>query len=163
LLTPTGPGTFGGVEAALGLAPNSIFAPGLLTSEAFSYDNESFSIFGTVDFEVTDRLTLTAGFNYTDDKKDFALSSTAFDPLANVNLVDAFIVGGIAQALMVPPGQVDAATIAGFAGNPMTAPIFAGISAAAIDPAQNQLFSRFPIPTAVSKYSQCGGTWQNQR
>ena len=133
------PSVFNGVEAALGLPQESIFLTPLLTSETFSMDNTSWSIFGTVDFEPVDGLVFTAGFNYTDDKKDFALSQTSFDPLGQVNLVDAFIVGGIAQALMVTPGSVDAATIAGFASNPATAPIFQAITAAAIDPAQNPL------------------------
>ncbi len=133
------PSVFNGVEAALGLPQESIFLMPLLTSETFSMDNTSWSIFGTVDFEPVDGLVFTAGFNYTDDKKDFALSQTSFDPLGQVNLVDAFIVGGIAQALMVAPGSVDAATIAGFASNPATAPIFQAITAAAIDPAQNPL------------------------
>ncbi len=145
LLTPTGPGTFQGVEAGLGLPLNSIFSPGLLTSEAYTLDNESYSIFGSVDFEVTDKLTLTGGFNYTDDSKDFSANLTAFDELANVNLVDAFIVGGIAQALMISPADVDAATIAGFASNPATAPFFAGITAAALDPAQNPLLGLAPF------------------
>ena len=133
------PSVFNGVEAALGLPQESIFLTPLLTSETFSMDNTSWSIFGTVDFEPVDGLVFTAGFNYTDDKKDFALSQTSFDPLGQVNLVDAFIVGGIAQALMVAPSSVDAATIAGFASNPATAPIFQAITAAAIDPAQNPL------------------------
>jgi len=145
LLTPTGPGTFGGVEGALGLPVGSIFSPGLLTDEAFTLDNESYSIFGTVDFDVTDRLTLTAGFNYTDDSKTFTADFTAFDELSNLNLVDAFIVGGIAQALSISPAAVDAATIAGFASNPATAPFFAGISAAALDPAQNALLGLAPF------------------
>jgi len=85
--------SFNTVEAGLGFAQNSIFTPGFLTDETFELDNEAFSIFGTLDFEVTDRLTLTAGFNYTDDKKDFTATMTAFDPLGQVNLVDAFIVG----------------------------------------------------------------------
>lgn len=135
------PSVFNGVEAALGLPQESIFLTPLLTSETFSMDNTSWSIFGTVDFEPVDGLVFTAGFNYTDDKKDFALSQTSFDPLGQVNLVDAFIVGGIAQALMVAPGSVDAATIAGFASNPATAPIFQAITAAALDPAQNPLLA----------------------
>jgi outer membrane receptor protein involved in Fe transport len=56
-------------------------------------DNTSYSIFGTVDFEPTDGLVFTAGFNYTDDSKDFALAQVSPDPLGQVNLVDAFIVG----------------------------------------------------------------------
>ncbi|MEZ5695095.1 MAG: TonB-dependent receptor [Sphingomonadaceae bacterium] len=99
---------FNGVELALNLPQNSIFSPGLLTSEQFAMDNTSYSLFGTVDFEVTDRLTLTAGFNYTKDKKDFALNAIAYDELANINMVDAFIAGAI--------GSTDPAVIAAFAG-----------------------------------------------
>jgi len=92
------PQVFNGVEAALGFPQNSIFSPGLLTDEAFALSNEAYSIFGTVDFEVIDGLTLTAGFNYTDDKKDFTASATAFDELGQVNLVDAFIAGAIGSS-----------------------------------------------------------------
>ncbi|MDJ0642204.1 MAG: TonB-dependent receptor [Erythrobacter sp.] len=133
------PSVFNGVEAAIGLPQESIFLTPLLTSEQFSMENTSWSIFGTVDFEPFDGLVLTAGFNYTDDEKQFALAQQSFDPLGQVNLVDAFIVGGIAQALMIPPGQVTPDVIAGFASNPATAPFFQGITAAALDPAQNQL------------------------
>ena len=83
--------TFNQIEGALGLPQNSIFSQGLLTSEQYSMDNTAWSVFGTVDFEPIDGLVFTGGFNYTDDKKDFALSGQAFDELANVNLVDAFI------------------------------------------------------------------------
>jgi outer membrane receptor protein involved in Fe transport len=85
------PMVFNGVEAALGLPQNSIFSPGLLTAEQFSMNNEAWSVFGTVDFEPADGLVFTAGFNYTDDRKNFALSQQSFDELSNVNLVDAFI------------------------------------------------------------------------
>ena len=128
-----------GAERGLGIPVGSIFGGDFLTRENFSLDNESYSIFGTVDFEPTDGLVFTAGFNYTDDSKDFAINFVAGDPLANINLVDAFIVGGIAQALRIPPAQVTPAVIAGFAGNPATAPFFNGIAAAAQNPAQNPL------------------------
>lgn len=137
VLGGAGPTTFDGVEAALGIPSGGIFAPGLLTDESFTFGNESFSIFGTLDFEVTDRLTLSAGFNYTDDSKDFAINFNALDPLANINLVDAVIVGQIAGATMTPPGQIDAAAIGAFAAaNPAA---FGAIAAAATDPAQNPL------------------------
>ena len=87
------PSIFNGVEAGLGLPQESIFLTPLLTSEQFSMDNTSYSIFGTVDFEPVDGLVITGGFNYTDDKKDFALAQQSFDPLGQINLVDAFIVG----------------------------------------------------------------------
>ena len=139
------PSVFNGVEAALGLPQESIFNQPRLTAEQFSMDNQSYSIFGTVDFEPFDDLVLTAGFNYTDDKKDFALAQQSFDPLANINLVDAFIVGGIAQALQIAPGQVTPEVIAGFASNPATAPIFGAIAGAAQDPTQNPLLALQPF------------------
>jgi outer membrane receptor protein involved in Fe transport len=86
------PTLFNGLEASFGFPQESIFATPLLTSEQFSMDNTSWSIFGTVDFEPLDGLIFTAGFNYTDDSKDFALAQQSFDPLAQVNFVDAFIV-----------------------------------------------------------------------
>ena len=139
------PSVFNGVEAALGLPQESIFTSPLLTDERFTLDNTAYSVFGTVDFEPADGLVFTAGFNYTDDEKTFTASQTSFDPLANINLVDAFIVGGIAQALQIAPGDVTPDVIAGFAGDPNTAPIFAGIAAAAQDPAQNQLLGLAPF------------------
>lgn len=83
--------SFNAVEAPLGLPAGSIFSAGPLTAEQFSMDNRAVSVFGTVDFEPADGLVFTAGFNYTDDKKDFALSQQAFDELANINPIDTFI------------------------------------------------------------------------
>ncbi len=131
------PGTLGFVEGQLGLPVGSIFSAGPLTAEQFTLDNTSWSIFGTVDFEVTDWLTLTGGFNYTDDEKDFTLAQQSFDELSNISLVDAFIVGGIAQATMTPPNQIGPAQIAAFAAaNPAA---FGGIAALATNPATNPL------------------------
>ncbi|GAA0470188.1 TonB-dependent receptor [Parasphingorhabdus litoris] len=93
------PSVFNGVEAGLGLPQESIFNTPLLTSEQFSMDNTSWSIFGTVDFEPIDGLVFTGGFNYTDDSKDFALAQQSFDPLGQVNLVDAFITGATGGAV----------------------------------------------------------------
>lgn len=104
-------------------------------SEAFEYDNEAFSIFGQVDFEVTDRLTLTAGFNYTDDSKKVSSNVVSTDIFSSIDL-DApqyapfrnqlLIVGGLA-----PFGVdgTDPAAVGAFASNPATAPIFQQIVA----------------------------------
>jgi len=94
--------TFNTVEAALapfGVQQNSIFAAGPLTAEDYSMSNEAVSVFGTLDFEPIDGLVFTGGFNYTDDKKDFALSGQAYDPLSNINVVDAFITLATAGAV----------------------------------------------------------------
>ena len=137
------PSVFNGVEQALGLPQESIFLTPLLTNENFSMENTAWSVFGTVDFEPADGLVFTAGFNYTDDSKDFALSQNSFDPLANINLVDAVIVGQIAAATMTPPGNIGPAQIAAFqAANPAA---FAAIAAAATNPAQNPLLALQPF------------------
>ena len=131
------PGTFNFVEATLGLPQNSIFTPGPLTAEQFNMSNQAISIFGTFDFEPIDGLVFTAGFNYTDDRKKYDLAMQAFDPLGQVNLADAFIVGGIAQATGTPPGNIGPAQIAAFQqANPAA---FAQIAGAAVDPATNGL------------------------
>ncbi|NVD43577.1 TonB-dependent receptor [Qipengyuania atrilutea] len=129
------PGTLGGIEGLFGFEPGSIFEQGPSTFEFFTLDNESYSIFGTVDFELTDRLTLTGGFNYTDDKKDFTLEQQSLDPLANVSLVDAFI----SQAL----GTRDPAQIGAFAAaNPAQ---FQQIALLATNPASNPLLALRPL------------------
>ncbi len=120
--------TFNTIEGALGLPQNSIFSAGPLTAEAYSMDNKSWSIFGTVDLEPVDGLTITGGFNYTDDKKDFALSGQAFDELSNVNVVDAFITGATGGTVT---------TRAQFQALP--AATRAALAAAAFNPAANPL------------------------
>ncbi|MEP0190478.1 MAG: TonB-dependent receptor [Erythrobacter sp.] len=87
------PTLFNGLEASFGFPQESIFNSPLLTEETFFMNNTSWSVFGTVDFEPIAGLVFTGGFNYTDDSKDFGLSQTSFDPLAQVNFVDAFITG----------------------------------------------------------------------
>ncbi len=90
-----------GVEQALGFEPNTFFGDQVVIDETFEQDNESFSIFGTVDFDVTDKLTLTVGGNYTDDNKDVAVSTVNNDIFSNLDLLGAdgvtvLTVGGLA-------------------------------------------------------------------
>lgn len=131
---PPVPGTFSFVESQLGLQDGSIFSPGPLTRESYSMDNTSWSIFGTLDFEPIDGLVLTAGFNYTDDEKDFALSQTSFDELSNLNLVDAFIFAATGGTVSTP---------AQFAALPQANQD--ALRAAALDPAVNQLLGLAPF------------------
>lgn len=127
------PTLFNNLETTFGLPQESIFNTPLLTTETFSMDNEAWSIFGTVDFEPVDGLVFTVGGNYTDDKKDFALSQTSFDPLAQINFVDAFITGASAANPALPL-ITDRATF-----QALPAATQAALLAAATDPAQNPL------------------------
>jgi outer membrane receptor protein involved in Fe transport len=133
------PLVFNGVEQALGLPQNSIFSPGPLTAEQFAMDNKSWSVFGTVDFEPADGLVFTAGFNYTDDRKDFALAQQSFDELANINLVDAFITG----ATVANPNLPDVFNRAQFQALPGA--VQQQLLAAATNPATNALLGLTPF------------------
>ena len=124
------PGTLSFIEGALGVEPNTFFRPGALTAEQFSLDNEALSLFGTFDLALGDRITLTAGFNYTTDEKNFALSQQSFDVLSSLNFVDIGIIQGSGGTVTTPeqfralPEAVQAALLAG-ATNPATNPLLA--------------------------------------
>ncbi len=127
--------TFNQIEGALGLPQNSIFSAGPLTSETYAMDNKSWSVFGTLDFEPLDGLIFTAGFNYTDDKKDFALAGQAFDELANINLVDAFITRFLTGGAVTNRAQFQA----------LPAANRAALAAAATNPAINPFLGLTPF------------------
>ena len=55
------------------------FTPGTGVFGDYTMDNQSYSIFGQFDFEITDRLTLTGGIAYLHDKKEAVGVSTLTD------------------------------------------------------------------------------------
>lgn len=123
------------LEAALGAPSGSFFRAGDGMDEYYGMKNTAWSIFGTLDFEVTDRLTLTLGGNYTKDKKRFTTDVTSTDVFSGINL-DApdyapfrnqLILGGALQQAGVNPN--DPAAVLAFATNPATAATFAQFQA----------------------------------
>ena len=64
------------VEGLIGIPDGSFFQNNSGSSDISTLDNESFSIFGQADWHVSDAVTLTLGFNYTEDEKDFTIDST---------------------------------------------------------------------------------------
>jgi len=63
-------------------------------------DNQSISFFASLDWHITDRLTLSGGINYTDDEKDFSITSTTTE--VRGNLVIPGLVPGALLGLPVP-------------------------------------------------------------
>jgi iron complex outermembrane recepter protein len=123
-------GTFGTLEGAPARYVGTFFRAGDGLDEAYRLKDEAFSIFGTVDFEVTDRLTLSLGGNYTKDRKNFSTNVISTDVFSGINL-DApqyapfrnqLLLGGALQQAGVNPNNP--AAVAAFATNPATAPIF---------------------------------------
>ncbi len=129
------PGALSGVEAALSLPIGLTFGQeGQGPTAEFGQDNQAWSVFGTLDFHLTDRLTATLGLNYTEDEKDAFYRQTNTDIFSGIDLVQL----GFGQALAgAGVNPTDPAAIAAFAqANPA---LFAAIQAGAQDPAQNPL------------------------
>ncbi len=61
--------------------------PGQGAFDSFRMKDKSYSLFGNIDFEVTDRLTLTAGVNYTDDRKTVRSNSVSTDAFSALDLI----------------------------------------------------------------------------
>ena len=78
-----------GVEAVVGTPGQPFFGDQVFINETIRQENESFSIFGTLDFDVTDKFTITVGGNYTDDSKDVTFSQTNNDLFSNLTLTGA--------------------------------------------------------------------------
>ena len=78
--------TFGALEGNPAKYTGSFFRAGDGLDEAYRLKDEAFSIFGTLDFEVTDRLTFTVGANYTKDKKRFSTNVISSDVFSGINL-----------------------------------------------------------------------------
>ncbi len=54
--------------------------------EAYKLESEAISLFGQVDFEITDGLVLTVGGNYTDDSKTYATNAVSSDVFSSIDL-----------------------------------------------------------------------------
>lgn len=117
-------GAFGGSDFAAGLAAspavyaNTFFASGTGYDEVYTFSNEAFSIFGTVDFEISDGLVLTGGLNYTNDRKNFSNDVLATETYSSIDF-DAPQYAAFRQTLLEGAG-VDPATAAFLAANPTT-------------------------------------------
>ena len=62
------------------------FQPGQGILIPFKLKQDSFSIFGQVDYEVTDKLTLTGGLAYLSDRKKASSDIVLDDPFSSLNL-----------------------------------------------------------------------------
>ncbi len=94
----------GVLEPAVGFAPGTVGANGTGTIESVGQDDKAFSLFGTTDWHITDRLTASVGLNYTTNEKESRLNIQSTDALAAVDLTQAgynAIIVTAAQGAMV--------------------------------------------------------------
>jgi len=106
------------LEALTGQVPGSFFNADTTTREAFTQDNQAYSLFATVDFHISDKMTLTAGLNYTNDDKTVTGSTVNGDIFSSVDLFTANG-GAVPQAFFAQ----------GFTGQTGLAPTAANIAA----------------------------------
>ena len=69
----------------------------------FLYDNEAISLFGQLDFAITDNLTFTVGGNYTNDKKSVIQNNVSTDVFSGIDLVQAGVAAGVPATLAANP------------------------------------------------------------
>lgn len=109
-------GTFGALEGNPAKYIGQFGAAGQGLDEVFTLKDTAYSIFGTVDFEITDKLILTGGFNYTKDKKRFSGNINSTDVFSGIDF-NAPAYAPFRRALLIG-GGVDPATATFLAANP---------------------------------------------
>ncbi|MEM7327689.1 MAG: TonB-dependent receptor [Pseudomonadota bacterium] len=81
-------GAFALVESIVGVPVGTSFGQdGQGPIANAGQENRAWSIFGTLDFHVSDRLTATVGINYTEDEKDAFYTQTNTDTFSGLDLV----------------------------------------------------------------------------
>ena len=89
----TGKSNLYALEFLQSLATPTLVKPGVTYFQAgqgiddyYKMKQESYSLFGQVDYRVTERLTLTGGLAYMKDKKDTRSNVVLHDPFSSLNL-----------------------------------------------------------------------------
>ena len=71
------------LAAGIGQLVGTWFVPGTgLPNESFAMDGVATSIFAQMDYNLTDKMSVTLGLNYTEDKKTVVSDVTVVDPFA---------------------------------------------------------------------------------
>jgi iron complex outermembrane recepter protein len=102
---------------------------GLGRFENYDYKNEAFSIFGNVDFEITDKLTLSGGASYTIDRKSVITNNSTTDTFSTIDMIQTAAAAGIPGT--IPAGTFPGQTAALF---PRTTPCATGAPAGTCNP-----------------------------
>lgn len=78
-----------GAEVILGLPIGTIFSDDVSIREFFTQENDSISLFANIDYELSDRLTLSVGGAYVEDNKEVAIRTENNDAFSNLTLQGA--------------------------------------------------------------------------
>lgn len=108
----------GGANGVPDLFTGQFFRAGDGMAEDYRLKNKSWSIFGNVDFDITDRLRLTLGGNYTQDRKRFGANIVSNDVFSSVDFDDPIYEATRALALGLLQPDLTPAEVAFLAANP---------------------------------------------
>lgn len=89
-----------GLEASLGLPAGTLLQAGQGQVISTKQDSEVTTVFGQLDWQIADRLTLTAGLAHATVKKNVSIDQTDTDVFSSLNFVDI----GFAGAFMALTG-----------------------------------------------------------
>lgn len=132
-------------EGALGIPGGTFFAQGTGVAETAGQDDTALSLFGTYDWYMTDRASLTLGLNYTSNEKEAFASQANSDVFSQLDFVGIGFAGAF-QALT--GGQLPTPeNIAAFPAQAQAAGAISttDCSAANPPPACNQLLGLQPL------------------
>ncbi|MDH5501759.1 MAG: TonB-dependent receptor, partial [Gammaproteobacteria bacterium] len=96
-------GNVSALEAGLGLPAGTFFASGQGNFENAGQDDRSYSVFGQIDWHMTDRVTMTLGANYTNDKKDAFVNMNNTDVFSSLSMVQVGFGLAFQQLTGLPP------------------------------------------------------------
>lgn len=87
------------ISQATGTTPPTLGGAGQGLTDNSSQDNTAWSVFGTVDLNLTDRLTATFGISYTEDEKQVSLNAVSTEALSSLNLEQLGYAATLSQLL----------------------------------------------------------------
>jgi iron complex outermembrane receptor protein len=121
------PATFNQLEGLLGLPAGTFFRSGTGSFIDTRQDNQAYTLFGQLDWEMTERLTFTGGIAWTKSDKDVSLAQTNTDAFGQVDLVQLGFAGAFQALTGLPPTP-------GNLGNPALRPAALAADAISVTP-----------------------------
>jgi len=85
----------------------TFLAEGTGSQETATLDNDSYSVFGQLDYALTDNLTGTIGINYTKDEKEFSIIQNLTEVRAGITLPPTIPVPNFSPNLIDIPNSVE--------------------------------------------------------
>lgn len=110
------PNALAGIETVLGLPLGTFYRAGSGNTENATLDNQAISIFGQLDFNISDSLTATVGLNYTKDEKEVSINQSRSHAFGSVDLIQ--LGRGLVAQQLIGQGLSPSAALAVAGGIP---------------------------------------------